>query len=306
MLKTKINCVVVTYNRLALLKENIEALQQQTYPIEKIVIVNNNSTDDTAEYLRQYEGNSLFHIVNMTENLGGAGGFNRGIREAVELGCDWVWVMDDDTIPTTTALENLVKYSDITPQVGYVASRVLWTDESIHIMNIPSVIAGYLRGKSYNSLMHKGALYIDAASFVSLLINADVVKLLGLPITEFFIWCDDMEYTSRIYNAGYDGIYADSSVAYHKTPFNYGPDILNADKSEAWKYYHEKKNRMYMLRQRKGSYFKFFTSMMSRFISDMKRIRKRKSGRRTFAKAYISAYWCALTFNPKIEYIDKK
>lgn len=306
MENTKINCVVVTYNRLALLKESITALQQQTYPINAIVIVDNKSTDGTQEYLSQFEGNPLFNIVYMPENLGGAGGFNQGIRVAVMQGCDWVWAMDDDTIPTPEALENLVKHKDITPKVGFICSRVLWTDDSIHIMNIPALEPQYVRNRSYNSFMYKGVLFVKTASFVSLMINADAVKLLGLPIKEFFIWRDDVEFTLRIYAAGYDCIYADSSVVYHKTLVNYGTNILGANKSETWKYYHEKKNGLYMLRKKKGNYVEFFLSLVSKFVSDMIKINRRKSDKWVFTKTIAAAYWCGLSFNPKIEYLDIK
>ena len=49
----KINCVIVTYNRLSLLKECISALKNQTYKINKIYIINNNSTDGTSDYLQE-------------------------------------------------------------------------------------------------------------------------------------------------------------------------------------------------------------------------------------------------------------
>lgn len=52
----KINCVVVTYNRLSLLKECLSALENQTYPIQRIVIVDNCSTDGTSEFLDSLTG----------------------------------------------------------------------------------------------------------------------------------------------------------------------------------------------------------------------------------------------------------
>ena len=67
--------VVVTYNRMELLKRNIRCLQQNK-PISSIVIVNNGSTDGTTEWLAAQEG---LTIINQT-NVGGAGGFYTGIQ----------------------------------------------------------------------------------------------------------------------------------------------------------------------------------------------------------------------------------
>ena len=95
----KINCVVVTYNRLDLLKECLKALEEQTFRIHKIFIINNHSTDQTATYLENLKENPNYDITNLPENIGGAGGFSEGIKRAAMDGCDWIWVMDDDTIP---------------------------------------------------------------------------------------------------------------------------------------------------------------------------------------------------------------
>ncbi|UVQ07046.1 glycosyltransferase [Bacteroides caccae] len=78
----KINCVIVTYNRLSLLKECISALKNQTYKINKIYIINNNSTDGTSDYLQELIADSQFVIINLPQNIGGAGGIFRGNKKS--------------------------------------------------------------------------------------------------------------------------------------------------------------------------------------------------------------------------------
>ena len=94
--------VVVTYNRMELLKRNIRCLQQNK-PISSIVIVNNGSTDGTTEWLAAQEG---LTVINQT-NVGGAGGFYTGIQYAYQAGADWIWCMDDDVFPRADCLEQL-------------------------------------------------------------------------------------------------------------------------------------------------------------------------------------------------------
>lgn len=301
----KIYCIIVTYNRLELLKENIKAIKKQTHPIEKIIIVNNNSTDGTYEYLKQFEGLTLFTIINLPQNIGGSGGFSIGIKEAILCGSDWIWIMDDDTIPSPSALENLVKHSYLTNNVGFICSKVEWIDESIHLMNIPCVKA-LVNDTPFNKYSNKDVLLVESASFVSLLINAEAVKKVGLPITNFFIWGDDQEFTYRISSHGFLGLYVDNSYVIHKTSNNYTSDLETAPDNTAWKFFYEIRNNMYLRRKRRKSYLSFLFSSISHLKKDLKRIKKRKSNQKEFKKAVYKGFRAGLKFNPQIEYIQKK
>ena len=86
----KLAAVVVTYNRLSLLKKNIEALQKQKLKINMdILIIDNASTDGTGKYIKELK-NKKIQYFNTGKNIGGAGGFNYGIRKAVEEKYKWI------------------------------------------------------------------------------------------------------------------------------------------------------------------------------------------------------------------------
>ena len=101
----KVNCVIVTYNRLALLKECLAAIEKQTYPIHKVIVIDNCSTDGTEEYLKAYAVRPQFQIIRTEQNIGGAGGFSLGVKTSVLGGGDYTWMMDDDTIPSQSTLD---------------------------------------------------------------------------------------------------------------------------------------------------------------------------------------------------------
>lgn len=82
MEKMNVTAVVVTYNRKALLEKVIRSLLAQTVEIGRIIIVNNGSTDGTGEWLAAEYGNDPRFDVVTQENVGGSGGFYRGIQEA--------------------------------------------------------------------------------------------------------------------------------------------------------------------------------------------------------------------------------
>ena len=105
----RVTAVVVTYNRLKLLKECIEALLAQTYPEMDILVVNNNSTDGTQEYLDELTGkNKKVKNLSLPENIGGSGGFYEGMKCAIKDNPDWLWIMDDDTIPEKDCVMQLL------------------------------------------------------------------------------------------------------------------------------------------------------------------------------------------------------
>ena len=194
MRNDRVAAVVVTYKRLPLLKKCIERVRAQTTPCD-ILVVNNASTDGTAEWLAEREtNNSRLHVKNTGENLGGAGGFNKGMRWAVEAGYDCLWLMDDDCLPEPDALEKLLEADTLLGgEYGWLSSRCLWTDGSVCNMNLQ-------RKTPYRDI--DGFTFpltpCVMASFVSLFLRAETVRLFGLPIKEFFIWSDDWEYTRRI------------------------------------------------------------------------------------------------------------
>lgn len=184
--------VVVTYNRLELLEQCIACLKEQTAPCD-ILLVDNASTDGTENWA---PGQTELYYYNTGANLGGAGGFNIGMRRAVELGYDYVWVMDDDCLPEPDALEKLLEADEILQgNYGWLSSVVLWTDGTECKMNRQKLKKSFYE---YSPLLKHGIVQAEQATFVSLFLRAETVRRVGLPIKEFFIWGDDIEFTRRI------------------------------------------------------------------------------------------------------------
>ena len=105
----KILAVVVTYNRKELLCECLDALLHQECSFLDILIVDNASTDGTHEYIEKYLKDKRVIYENTGSNIGGAGGFNYGMKLGVKLGYDYIWLMDDDTIVKKDSLTKLLE-----------------------------------------------------------------------------------------------------------------------------------------------------------------------------------------------------
>ena len=160
--------VVVTYNRKTLLQENLQHLLDQTYDGFDILVVDNHSTDGTKDAIASYLQNERIVYYDTGSNLGGAGGFQYGLKKAVESGYDYIWLMDDDSLPTETALEELVKANDdYNGEEGFLSSKVIWTDGEICNMNIQRLSATK-KVKDFSA----PRIPIVVASFVSLFVPA--------------------------------------------------------------------------------------------------------------------------------------
>ena len=306
--RIRVNCVLVTYNRLELLKECLSALASQTYPISKIIIIDNCSTDDTPSFLKMLEGDNRYMIIRLDKNMGGSGGFSLGLKMAVSAGCDYVWMMDDDTIPSPSALKELVYTTILDSHIGFLCSRVNWTDGELHVMNKAGGLQYEADGKQLKrkTVDDASGICCELCSFVSVLINVEAVKEVGLPVKEFFIWCDDIEYTLRISKAGYSCFYVEKSVVCHKTVSNYAPTIDKAPVSMAWRFYYQARNRCYMKRRQGGNKLLFYLSVWNMYRVYKHRIKRRpKEERKEFLDAVKRGCLDGLTFYPPIEYVER-
>lgn len=218
-----IAAVVVTYNRKDLLLECIDCLRAQDFSAAPqasdttldILVIDNASTDGTAEALAPLIDEGAIRYWNTGANLGGAGGFNFGMRTAVEEGYDYVWVMDDDCMPhPDTLLGFLNADAELDGAYGFLSSVCRWIDGSICTMNTQR------HPLTTNITDFSPALQpATLASFVSLFVPARVIRELGLPIKDFFIWSDDWEFTRRV-SRRYPCYVVGTSVVTHKSKSN--------------------------------------------------------------------------------------
>ncbi len=292
----KIMAIVVTYNRKELLKECINALLNQSYKNCDILIVDNASTDGTKEYIENEMKNKRVHYVNTGANIGGAGGFNYGMKEAYKLGCTYMWLMDDDCIVHEDSLEQLLKAdSELNGEYGFLASKVLWKDNQVCKMNIPRITLSK-KVQDFNSDM----VNICMATFVSLFVKSEVVKLVGLPIKEFFIWSDDLEYTRRI-SKKYKCYLINKSIVTHKSNTNIGSDISkdSIDRLDRYGYCYRNETYLYRHEGAKGRIYAFL-----KFGLHIFRVLKSKNKDKTRRiKVICNGVKKGLKFNPKIEYL---
>lgn len=239
--------IVVTYNRKALLQECLDSLLAQTYPLKKILVINNCSTDGTEKLFvtgEKYD-NPIIELITTEKNLGGAGGFEKGIELSNCIECDWVWIMDDDSIPMPDALKELLRSANILDdegvrEVGFLASAVFGPDNEP--MNVPRLDTSATENgySDWYRYLKYGIVPITEATFVSILVSHSAIKKVGYPMGGYFIWGDDTEYTRRLCKSVGKAYFCGNSQVLHKR-FNAKKISIfnenNANRIAMYKYY---------------------------------------------------------------------
>ena len=233
--------VVVTWNRLDLLREVLPAVLGQTRPPDRVIVVDNASTDGTPAAVRaDFPGVDL---VSLPRNTGGAGGFAYGLALAQAAGAGLAWLMDDDTVPEPGALGALLQartaYSG--PAPALVASKVVWTDGRPHPMNTPRV-KPLASGAERAAAAAAGCVPVRSASFVSVLADLAAAQRSGLPQADYFLWNDDFEFTARLLRRS-PGLLCPASTVVHKTKA-FGA----TDADPGARFFYEVRNKVWTLR----------------------------------------------------------
>ena len=240
-MKLKITAVIVFYNRPEKLRLVVHALLNQLTPIEKIIVIDNNSKISAADVLSDLD-KSVVKVNRLDHNLGGAGGFSIGINNCKND--DWLWLMDDDAVPCLDASEKLLHATKKNPGVKIFSQAVFEFGELALNHN-----------RSFNPLLAKeknidkqsyldASVEVDVASFVGFFVNKEVVKNIGLPNPDFFISYDDVEYSLRARRFGYKILLIPASKINHLV--QQGSLLVQTEFS--WKHYYNIRNRIVVMR----------------------------------------------------------
>ena len=243
----KLAAVVVTYNRLEELKKNLDALEAQTVSIDRIYVVDNHSNDGTFAYLKERE-NDRIRCLRLDSNIGGAGGFSKGVQAAYEEGYDYIILMDDDGRPWTfDSFEKLVAAAASQDNELLMINPLVSCDGD----KLSFQLSDYYYTKDITARA-KGNLFIGFINpFNGTLISRQLVKQIGYPNASFFIKGDEADYTNRARRAGALVATVTNSLYYHPSLERKKEKVLGlfpiSNNLEApWKEYYRIRNYTYM------------------------------------------------------------
>jgi len=193
-----IAAVIVTFNRLQLLKECISALKEQTRKVNEIIVINNSSSDGTQEWLERQDSITII----LQENSGSSGGQYTGIKTAYEKGYHWIWCMDDDVKPNIDALQTMCEFMKDRKEEDIASLQLLkksFPDDN-HFYNGADFleINSFKEKNIATNALRRGFILTNLFSFEGVLLNSSIIEKVGLPQKDYFCFYDDREYALRI------------------------------------------------------------------------------------------------------------
>lgn len=295
--KHPVAAVVVTYNRKDMLKGCLEHLLLLEKEQCDIILIDNASTDGTKEAIQDLIDRQQVYYFNTGENIGGAGGFRVGAEKAVQLGYEYIWLMDDDTYVTPLALSELLKADRrLDGRYGFLSGIAYWTDGSICNMNRQRT-GLHKKLEDYT----KDQVPVIMATFVSFFVKADVIVKYGLPIQDFFIWSDDLEYSRRI--SRHLPCYAvPASRVVHRMGSNQKVGIEQDSPDRLWRYRYMYRNEVVLYR-REG--LKGYLYLYARTAFHLLKVLfKAKTAKSEKLKVIKTSFKKGFHFHPQIEYVN--
>ncbi|QJD59460.1 glycosyltransferase [Pseudomonas sp. gcc21] len=299
----KIFAVILTYNRKDLLKRCLRAVYSQTRACDGVIVIDNAGTDGTEQMLKELDLPNL-EVHVLSHNIGASGGFNAGFRIAYQKGADFVWMMDDDVIPSPDALQRLQEADELLEEKSLARAFLLSTayTEGGLITNAPSMDQRRNRidYENWPLTLEHGIVPVRRATFVSILVPRATLKEYGLPLASMFIWGEDTEYTLRI-TKNAPGFIVGNSKVLHLRQENGAISVLAEHNPNRLKYHrHYVRNEVFVARK----YYRPRRLILS-VIHQIKLIGQ-LIGMKEFAKAKIVFHGLIESshFSPDVEAID--
>lgn len=216
----RVAIVVLNWNGIADTLDCLNSLQKQSYKNFTIVVIDNGSTDDSPELLAKYQKNHTenVEVIYNPENFGFTGGVDTGIEWALNNGCDYVALFNNDSIADIDWLKNLVNSAE-TKEVGISTGLLLHSDgKTIDSTGDWYSIWGLPFPRNRNDKTSKApkSEFVFSASGGASLYKTEMLRDIGLFDEDFFAYYEDVDVSFRAQLAGWKVAYTPKAVAYHK------------------------------------------------------------------------------------------
>jgi GT2 family glycosyltransferase len=265
----RVYIIIVNWNGGQDTVECLDSLLLLSYPSFTLVVCDNGSSDDSLEVIKRWakshglcyyeissdevahdrerEADFPLVIIRSPINLGFAAGNNVGMRYALARGdCDYVWLLNNDTVVDTDALTRLVERMEQQPSVGMCGSTIrLYSDQDkiqalgggyyCHWAGLPWHYGRFrIWGKKINQ--HRAEMWMNYVEGASMLISSKFVEEIGLMCEDYFLYFEEVDWAVRA-NGRFQLAYAQQSIVYHKVGASIGTSSNPVRKSMVCDYF---------------------------------------------------------------------
>ncbi len=236
---SKTGIYVCNYNKREYVIRCVESLLKQTFRDRDIYVVDNASTDGSSEALEERFCGQISVIKNK-ENIGGSGGFDAAIQDALEKDYQYVVLCDNDVWVDTDTIQVMHEYMEKHPDVGILGPKVLQMEKPKLIQDFGGSIdkryhlTGNYTGRIDENLPDE--LDCEYISTCTAMARVSAVRKFGSMPKENFIYWDDVEWSKRCQNSGYRTVAIGSARVWH--------NFAEADIPSPFMYYYMTRNQL--------------------------------------------------------------
>lgn len=222
--------VVLNWNGLRDTLACLESLRHLHYIEHRVVVVDNGSTDGSADAIRRDAADNGVEIVDAKSNLGYAGGNNLGICHALDRGADFILILNNDTTVDPMLLDELLVAADRNPAAGCFGPWIFYMHDPERLWFTrsnwePAKCAFTAPGKGQlASELQDDTIATDYVCGAALFFRADVPRQIGLLDERFFLVYEDSDWCVRARRAGFASLSVPSARVWHKVATSFGSE----------------------------------------------------------------------------------
>jgi GT2 family glycosyltransferase len=213
-----VSVIIVNYNGKKWLQKCLDSLFSQTYTNFEIILVDNNSSDDSIEFLRSNYSDTRLKIIEHKENSGFAGGNNVGFKYARG---EYIILLNNDTWVEKNYVNNFINAFNEIPNLGCAQSKILLMDTPEKLDSAGSFwttstfLYHYGVAKNTNDEKYNKNYKVFSTKGASVIYRKDILDKLGLFDDRFWCYYEETDLNHRLWLAGYESWYYPQAICYH-------------------------------------------------------------------------------------------
>lgn len=289
MPRPKVSVVLINWNCYPDTVECVAALKKSTYPSIEIIVVDNASTDGSADKVeKDIDG---IRLLKSKVNLGWAGGSRLGTDDALTRDARYVLLLNADAFVEPDAIEKLVSRAEASSATGLVTA-VIYYFKSRKMQHCGSEIdwENFVKRELKNveevENVPSGRFWTWATA---LLIKREVIEKIGFYSEEYFCYGEDLEYSVRAQRAGFKIDVAKDAQVFHRC---HEIDVGGRDNLPLYFFFFMARNNLFFFRQYTKSKLRFYRKYLARIFAEVGPLHE--EGKHEVVDAYLDGLYCGI------------
>jgi GT2 family glycosyltransferase len=226
----KVAVIVLNWNGRDLTLDCLDSLLKSTYPNLEAWLVDNASSDGSAEVVEKKYGGRVKILVN-DSNLGFAGGNNAGIDRVLAEGADYVLLLNNDTVVDPCMVGHLAGLLDNQPEAGIAGPKIYYYSPPDQIwfaggkVFLARATARHIGIREKDSGRYDTLKETDYITGCALMARREVFEKIGRLDPVYMAYFEDTDFCMRARLAGFKIYYVPTGKVWHKISASTGGQL---------------------------------------------------------------------------------